>query len=148
MVRSMLILTPLLFAVPALAPAQETSPPVAAALADLPEACRTAPTEGTEGTADAAPMEDSNKSSATMKGYGSAIERMNEQMAATMYIQDPDLAFACGMIAHHMGAINMAKGLQTDGQDQAMKDMAQKMIDAQTKEIDELTTWVDGHGKT
>ena len=68
-------------------------------------------------------------------------------MAAALLIQDPDLAFACGMIAHHMGAINMAKSLQTDGQDQAMMDMAQKMIDAQTQEIDQLTNWVGSHGK-
>ena len=60
-------------------------------------------------------------------------------------ILDPDMAFACGMIPHHQGAIDMARTVQDNGQDQEIKAMAQEMIDAQMKEIEELTTWIEAH---
>lgn len=37
-----------------------------------------------------------------------AMNDMNIPMMATHTIKDPDLAFHCGMIAHHAGAIAMA----------------------------------------
>src|SRR5690606_22151981 len=38
-----------------------------------------------------------------------AMMEMNGPMTATHTIKDPDLAFHCGMIAHHTGAIAMAE---------------------------------------
>ena len=38
-----------------------------------------------------------------------AMMEMNGPMMATHTIKDPDLAFHCGMIAHHAGAIAMAE---------------------------------------
>lgn len=72
-----------------------------------------------------------------------AMMRMNVPMMATHTIKDPDLAFHCGMIAHHAGAIAMAEVELDYGDDERSKAMAQKIIDAQGPEIEEMTAWVE-----
>lgn len=59
-----------------------------------------------------------------------------------MMNQDADVAFACGMIAHHQGAIDMAEVLLEHGQDEEMRALAQEIIDAQVGEIEQMTTWL------
>jgi uncharacterized protein (DUF305 family) len=66
-----------------------------------------------------------------------------DQMMQGVMANDPDVAFACGMIPHHQAAINMAQAELEYGDDDKMKVMAQTIIDAQTKEIEELTTWIE-----
>ena len=68
---------------------------------------------------------------------------MNGPMMATHTIKDPDLAFHCGMIAHHAGAIAMAEVELQYGDDEQSKAMAQQIIDAQGPEIEEMTAWVE-----
>lgn len=68
---------------------------------------------------------------------------MNGPMMAAHSIKDPDLAFHCGMIAHHTGAIAMAKVELKYGDDEESKAMAQKVIDTQGPEIEEMTAWVE-----
>jgi uncharacterized protein (DUF305 family) len=53
-----------------------------------------------------------------------------------------DVAFACGMIAHHQGAIDMAEVLLEHGEDDQMRTLAQEIIDAQVGEIEQMTTWL------
>ena len=36
---------------------------------------------------------------------------------------------------------------EDNGKDDKMKEMAQKMVDAQTQEIDQLKTWIEDHAK-
>ncbi len=72
-----------------------------------------------------------------------AMMEMNGPMMATHTIEDPDLAFHCGMIAHHAGAIAMAEVELKYGDDEESKAMAQKIIDAQGPEIEEMTAWVE-----
>ena len=72
-----------------------------------------------------------------------AMMKMNGPMMATHTIKDPDLAFHCGMIAHHAGAIAMAEVELKYGDDEESKAMAQKIIDAQGPEIEEMTAWVE-----
>lgn len=72
-----------------------------------------------------------------------AMMKMNGPMMATHTIKDPDLAFHCGMIAHHAGAIAMAEIELKYGDDEQSKAMAQKIIDAQGPEIEEMTAWVE-----
>ena len=72
-----------------------------------------------------------------------AMMEMNGPMMATHTIKDPDLAFHCGMIAHHAGAIAMAEVELKYGDDEESKAMAQKIIDAQGPEIEEMTAWVE-----
>ena len=72
-----------------------------------------------------------------------AMMKMNVPMMATHTIKDPDLAFHCGMIAHHAGAIAMAEVELKYGDDEESKAMARKIIDAQGPEIEEMTAWVE-----
>lgn len=74
-----------------------------------------------------------------------AMMKMNGPMMATHTIKDPDLAFHCGMIAHHAGAIAMAEVELKYGDDEQSKEMAQKIIDAQGPEIEEMTAWVEAN---
>ncbi|WP_245731713.1 CopM family metallochaperone [Loktanella fryxellensis] len=56
---------------------------------------------------------------------------------------DADVAFACGMIAHHQGAIDMAEVLLEHGEDDQMRALAEEIIAAQVGEIAQMTTWLE-----
>lgn len=77
-----------------------------------------------------------------------SMEAMNEMhvpMMAAHTIEDPDLAFNCGMIVHHTGAIGMAEVEIEFGEDEDAKARAQQVIDDQQREIEEMTAWVQEH---
>ncbi|MFN3661426.1 MAG: DUF305 domain-containing protein [Yoonia sp.] len=59
-----------------------------------------------------------------------------------MMIEDADVAFACGMIAHHQGAIDMASVLIAHGQDPQMLALAQEIIAAQAAEMEQMRDWL------
>jgi uncharacterized protein (DUF305 family) len=59
-----------------------------------------------------------------------------------MMNEDADVAFACGMIAHHQGAIDMAEVLLEHGEDPLMRALAEEIIAAQVSEIEQMTTWL------
>ncbi|MDP2081043.1 MAG: DUF305 domain-containing protein [Pseudotabrizicola sp.] len=59
-----------------------------------------------------------------------------------MMMEDADVAFACGMIAHHQGAIDMAQVLLAHGDDPQMRALAEEIIAAQVGEIEQMTTWL------
>jgi uncharacterized protein (DUF305 family) len=71
----------------------------------------------------------------------------HDPMMKGMMAEDPDVAFACSMIPHHQGAISMAQVELQHGDDDQMKQMAQMIIDAQKKEITELTQWIEEHAQ-
>ena len=73
------------------------------------------------------------------------MKSMDMNMMQGMMQKDPDVAFNCGMIAHHMRAISMAETELKHGKDKASKARAQQIIDAQKKEIKEMSAWVDKH---
>ncbi len=52
-----------------------------------------------------------------------------------------DRMFIANMIAHHQGAVDMAELALTSAKHQEIKDMANNIISAQTKEIDEMEAW-------
>jgi uncharacterized protein (DUF305 family) len=81
------------------------------------------------------------------KAMMEAMQQMHPAMMQGMMAKDPDVSFICGMIAHHMGAISMSEVELKYGDDQQAKAMAEKIIDAQKKEIEEMTTWVNEHAK-
>ena len=61
--------------------------------------------------------------------------------------KDADVAFICGMIAHHQGAIDMAEVELKYGDNADAKEKAQMVIDAQKKEIKDYTKWLEANAK-
>lgn len=53
-----------------------------------------------------------------------------------------DKIFLEDMIVHHQGAVDMAKELQKSTKRPELQKMAKDIIDAQTKEIDMMKTWL------
>ena len=78
------------------------------------------------------------------------FQRQNmEKMASTMPAMmegmmhdDPDVAFACAMFAHHQGAIDMARIQLEHGEDEWIRSLAEEIIEAQVQEIDEMKQWL------
>jgi uncharacterized protein (DUF305 family) len=52
-----------------------------------------------------------------------------------------DREFIDMMIPHHQGAIRMARAHLADGDNRELKDLAEAIVDAQAKEIDQMNTW-------
>ena len=52
-----------------------------------------------------------------------------------------DKAFIAEMIIHHQGAIDMANAALKDAKHQELKDMANAIISAQSKEIEHMKRW-------
>lgn len=75
------------------------------------------------------------------------MKSMHMNMMQGMMKKDADVAFVCGMIAHHMGAISMSEAELKYGENKWAKQAAQKIIDAQKKEIEEMTQWLDKEAK-
>jgi len=67
----------------------------------------------------------------------------HDPMMQGMMAEDPDVAFACAMIPHHQGAIAMAEAQIEFGADEQMRELAETIIEAQKREIDELTSWLE-----
>ena len=54
---------------------------------------------------------------------------------------DYDKAFIASMIAHHEGAVEMAKLSEKNAKHQEIKDLSTNIISAQEKEISEMKQW-------
>ena len=52
-----------------------------------------------------------------------------------------DKAFLAEMIDHHQGAIDMANAAKNQAKHQEIKDMADRIISAQTSEISQMKAW-------
>ncbi len=114
---------------------------MSAAGAELPEICKTA-----EGMAGDMAMDMSHEMDAAHTDLMAGMDVTNKQMMDGMMVEDIDVAFVCGMIPHHQGAINMAKAELEHGDNQWAREMAQKVIDAQEAEIAEMVEWLEGEG--
>ena len=75
------------------------------------------------------------------------MDAMNQNMMMGASAPDIDVAFVCSMIAHHQGAIDMAKAELEYGKDDWARAMAQNVIDAQTQEIADMTKWLEDYVK-
>ncbi len=103
----------------------------------LPEICKASGMHhGGETMAHSSPMDEAHAD--LMKG----MDAMHADMMQGMMAEDIDVAFVCGMIPHHQGAIDMAKAELAHGDDPWVKEMAQKVIDAQTQEIADMKAWL------
>lgn len=70
------------------------------------------------------------------------MDQMQEHMAQGMTAKDIDVAFICGMIPHHQGAIDMAQAELKYGKDPFARKLAAGIIAAQEKEIAEMLDWL------
>lgn len=106
-----------------------------------PEVCKSGMTMAPESMKMDGMMKDHQK--AAMDG----MMTMDDNMMQGMMKDDADVAFVCGMIAHHQGAIDMANVELKYGDDDWSKKMAKMIIAAQTKEIAEMTAWLKDNAK-
>jgi len=67
----------------------------------------------------------------------SSMYRQYAEMTGETY----DRSFIANMIAHHQGAVDMAKLAQKNAKHQELKDMANDIISAQEKETSEMMAW-------
>ncbi|SDL87530.1 Uncharacterized conserved protein, DUF305 family [Daejeonella rubra] len=75
----------------------------------------------------------------------SIMHSMMTKMMAMPMSKDPDDDFAMMMKMHHQGAIDMSSAELKNGDDPKMKEIAQKIIDAQKAEIVQLETFLAVH---
>lgn len=97
-----------------------------------------APESKSETAAQNAPL------NAAQKAYAKANEAMHKGMTAIP--ADADVAFMQGMIAHHQGAVDMAKVVLEHGKDAKTRAMAEQIIETQTAEIAEMQAWLTERG--
>src|SRR3954453_4693691 len=86
----------------------------------------------------------------TMGMHGAAMQAAMQRMQQGMDMPmsgDPDRDFAQMMIAHHQGAIDMARIELESGKDPQLREMAQEIIKAQEREIASFKEWLAQHGK-
>jgi uncharacterized protein (DUF305 family) len=76
------------------------------------------------------------------QAYSAAAERMHRDMGIE-FSGDPDVDFARAMIAHHQGAIDMARILLEHGRDPETRQLAEEIVAAQEKEIQFLRSWLE-----
>lgn len=68
-------------------------------------------------------------------------QKMHREMAIT-YTGNVDVDFVRGMIAHHQGAIDMAKVVKAFGSDAQIRELAEAIIEAQEAEIAMMNVWL------
>ncbi|AYA39847.1 DUF305 domain-containing protein [Xenorhabdus nematophila] len=85
----------------------------------------------------------SGTTTAMQNELNDSMAKMHENMAKSMSIEDADAAFAEGMIAHHLGAIDMAKIELKYGKNPEMRELAQAIINAQGPEIEQMQKWLE-----
>ncbi len=80
------------------------------------------------------------------RAFAAANARMHKDMDI-VFSGNTDLDFVRGMIAHHQGAIDMAKVQLQFGKDPAIRKLSEEIIKAQTTEIAMMKEWLAKNGK-
>jgi uncharacterized protein (DUF305 family) len=68
-------------------------------------------------------------------------QRMHREMAIS-FSGNPDVDFVRAMIAHHQGAVDMAKVVKAFGSDATIGEMADSIIKAQEAEMTAMRAWL------
>lgn len=84
--------------------------------------------------------------SAATRAYRDANTKMHEAMAIP-YSGDADADFVRGMIAHHQGAIEMARIVLAHGKDPDIRKLAEGIVRDQEKEVAAMRDWLKKNGK-
>jgi uncharacterized protein (DUF305 family) len=79
------------------------------------------------------------------EAYGQSMSAMKDDMHHGMISDNPDVAFAAGMLPHHEGAVEMAKIELKYGKDPEMLELARKIVSAQAAEITQMKNWLKAH---
>lgn len=79
--------------------------------------------------------------------FHDAHKRMSENIMSAEG-DTVDESFVRQMIEHHRGAIDMAQILLREGSDSELKQMVEKSVAQQQKEIGELQAWLQTHAAT
>ncbi|MGP9545114.1 CopM family metallochaperone [Psychrobacter sp. AOP7-B1-25] len=125
-------------------PEEETLPPVTdISHAEHDDMVDDSATNDSDGS-----VSDEPQMSDMLRDYTRSMTRMHDEMMIGMGYNDPDTAFAKGMLGHHRGAVEMAKIELKYGTDEAMRQLAQEIITAQQTEIDVLNKWLASHPDT
>jgi uncharacterized protein (DUF305 family) len=98
-------------------------------------------TTGSSAGAMAMPTDEAHKELAR------GMAKMRADMSVGMQAKDPDIAFNCGMIPHHQGAILMARVELKYGKDPANRKLAEEIIKSQEKEVGEMLAWLEKRSK-
>ncbi len=77
-----------------------------------------------------------------MQGMGMSMNQMSSTLAA-LKGEDFDRMFITLMMDHHQGAIDMAKLALSNSERDELKDLANDIVSAQTKEIEMMKGWLD-----
>ena len=85
--------------------------------------------------------------SAMQQDLMQGMNQMNQDMMAAAQYKDPDVAFAAGMLPHHIGAVKMAEVELKYGKDPEMRKLAEDIINAQQAEIEQMQKWLKAHNK-
>ena len=129
------------------APSSASGPPPF----DLPEGCKSAGQGGENAMGNMPMMQNMQGLMGSMTGFQKsamdAMMRMHTAMMQGMMAKDADVAWACSMIPHHLAAIETSKAVLKDGKDSEIKNMAEKTMKEQEKEVAELKDWVQKHAK-
>ena len=80
------------------------------------------------------------------QGYRDAMAKMDQGMSIP-YTGDSDKDFVAGMIAHHQGAIDMAKVELQYGKDPQLKQLARNIIKSQNEQIAFMKSWQARHAQ-
>lgn len=73
---------------------------------------------------------------------GETMEKMDAKMKTMPMTGNTDKDFVMMMIPHHESAVTMAEDQLSHGKNLALKKMAQKIIEDQSKEIIQFQTWL------
>lgn len=93
--------------------------------------------------------DDNNQQPSQSSSQTSSAERTKsetEKMFETYVGEDYDRYFMANMIAHHQGAIDMAKLAQTNAKHTELKEMANNIISTQTEEQTNMLNWQKAWG--
>ena len=124
----------ILLAVPAAAPA---------ATVELPEICKPSMSHDMDSMDMGTMKTDMTGMDQAHQDLALGMDETNAQMMEGIKADDIDVAFVCAMIPHHQAAINMARAELAHGDSDWAKQMAQKVIDAQQKEIEDMLNWLN-----